>query len=74
MVILPSCEGFFLPRPSLSPSSAASSSERETRRSSSETEKGMSWSPGLFSSIQALILGRYLFFLLTKSRSERLTR
>ena len=38
-------------------SSAFSSADKGVRRSSSATEKGMSGSPVLFASIQALILG-----------------
>src|SRR5690606_28036564 len=60
--------------PSFLHSSAASSSVMRVRRSSKETERGMMTSPGEFSSIQALILGRFLFFWRMKSRSERLMR
>ena len=74
VVILPNAEGFPFGNPNFSASSSLSSSDMLTNRSSRATENGMSASPGLFSSIQALILGSHLFFLRMKSRSDRLTR
>ena len=52
-VILPNA----LVEPMFFSSSAFSSADKGARRSSSATEKGMSGSPGLFVSIQALIRG-----------------
>lgn len=57
--VYPAC--VILPNPLVAPtffsSSALSSADKGARRSSSATEKGMSGSPGLLASIQALILG-----------------
>ena len=74
VVILPRALGLPFGSPNFSLSSIFSSSDMLTRRSSRATLNGMRASPGLFSSIQALILGNHLFFFLTKSRSDRLTR
>jgi hypothetical protein len=46
-------------------SSAFSSADKGARRSSSATEKGISGSPGLFASIQALIRGNLSLIQLT---------
>lgn len=67
-LLYPACVilGRALTAPTFSSSAFFSSGvESAERRSSKATEKGMSGSPGLFSSIQALILGNHLFFFLT---------